>query len=121
MMNNKDRIVLSIKWLARISGTLILVFVLFFLLMDIFGTEGSEGEGVISTKDMFTFICFPISTIIGLAIAWKWEGLGGLTSTVGFVCLSFIRPDLSSNLLFLSLAIPGLLYLLFWFMTKKLN
>lgn len=120
-MNNKDRLANIIRWIARILGALILIFVLFFLLMDVFGSQESFGEGMISIYDYIAFICFPISTIIGLAIAFKWEGLGGLISTVGFLCLLFVRPDLSSSLLMMSLVIPGLLYIIHWIMTRKPN
>jgi len=120
-MNSRNQISLIIKWIARISGTLIIVFVLFFLVTDIFGTEESSIKDLFYTKDAIVFICFPLSTIIGLAIAWKYEGLGGLISTAGFICLSIIRPDLASDLLMMSLALPGLLYLVYWILTNKSN
>jgi len=45
--------------------------------MDVFVSKEPDEDGLTSIKDYIAFICFPISTIIGLLIAFKWEGLGG--------------------------------------------
>jgi len=115
-MRQRNNIANLIKWIARISGTAIVVFVLYFLLMYLLG---SESESIISTKDVFAFFCFPVSTIIGLSIAWKWEAVGGLISTLGFILLFVVRPDLSSSPIMTALALPGLLYLVYWILRKK--
>ncbi len=120
-MDQRRRIASIIKWTARISGSLLIVFVLFFLFGSIFGTEESAGEGLISAKDISAFICFPLATIIGLAMAWKWEGLGGFISTIGFIILFIIRTDLASSPEMIVLPVPGLLFLVYWIMTKKSN
>ena len=115
-MSQGNNIAKVIRWIARISGTAIVVFVLYFLLMYLMG---SENGSIISTKDVFAFLCFPISTIIGLSIAWKWEAIGGFMSTLGFIILFVIRPDLSSDPIMTALALPGLLYIIYWIIPKK--
>ena len=82
-MKNQKKNAILIRWIARIWGTLILAFVLFFILALIFG-EDESGKGIFSTSEVITFIFFPISTVIGLTIAFKWEGLGGLITTLGY-------------------------------------
>ena len=83
-MKDQTRITTLICWIARIWGTLILVFVLFFIVALIVGGDES-GEGLFNTKEIITFIFFPLSTVIGLGIALKWEGFGGLITTIGII------------------------------------
>jgi len=108
-----------IRWIARIWGTLILAFALFFVLAPIFGGEES-GEGLRNTSEVITFIFFPVSSVIGLSIALKWEGLGGLITTVGIIGLLIMRFDLISELYFIAgIAPPGIMYLLYWLLSKE--
>jgi hypothetical protein len=107
-----------IRWTARISGSLILAFGLFFILANVFGNDES-GEGIRNAKELISFLMFPISPVIGLSIAWKWEGLGGIITTAGMVGLFIIRPDLLSSLYMGIPIIPGLLYITYWLMTKN--
>ncbi len=121
-MENQTKTVNIIRWIARIWGTLVLLFVIFFLLMDIFGTGYDEASGALSPRDGITFIFFPLSTIVGLALAWKWEGLGGLITIVGVIGLLIVRPDLLSSISMIAgIAIPGILYLVYWYMTRRVN
>ena len=69
-MNNEIKIIKLIKWLARIWGTIILSFILFFTIAHIFGEE-EAGEKFIDSEETITFIFFPISSIIGLTLAFK--------------------------------------------------
>ncbi len=98
-MKNKKRIATIIRLIARIWGSLILLFLLLFLGAHVFqalcGPEGAGDGGFNSTGEMLSFyFFFPVGTMIGLALAWKWEGLGGLI-TMGAIMGNFImRPDL---------------------------
>lgn len=117
-MKNQKKTLNTIRWIARIWGSLILAFVLFFVLVSIFGDEES-GEGFQNTSEVITFIFFPISSIIGLSIALKWEGLGGLITIGGIIGLFVMRPDLISNLyLIAGIAPPSILYILYWYLPK---
>ena len=117
-MKNQKKTANIIRWIARIWGTSILAFVLFFLFAHIFGTE-EGGNGFNNTS--ISFIFFPISSIIGLAIALKWEGLGGLITTVGIIGFFILRFDLISNPLFIyGITPPGILYLVYWYLSKGL-
>lgn len=115
-MKNHKKIATIIRWIARIWGTSILAFVLFFLFAHIFGTE----EGINGfNNNSISFIFFPISSIIGLAIALKWEGLGGLITTVGIIGLFILRFDLISDPFFIcGITPPGILYLVYWYLSK---
>ncbi len=118
-MSQSKRLATVILWIARLTGTAIVIFVLFYLIMDLMGSEESFSEGLGSTDDLIAFICFPLSTIVGLSLAWKREGLGGLISTLGFICLFVVRTDLASSPVMTVMALPGLLYLVYWIISKK--
>ena len=117
-MTDTKKIATTIRWIARISGSLILAFILFFLLAHIFG-EDESGNGFQNTKEVILFLFFPISTLIGLSLALKWEGLGGIITIVGMIGLFVIRPDLLNVIYMLLPIVPGILYTIYWLMTKK--
>ena len=110
-----------IRWIARIWGSLILAFVLLFVLGSIFGDEGL-GLDNLSNKDIITFIFFPVSSVIGLSIALKNEKIGGLITTLGVIGLLIIRSDLISYLyIMIGIVPPGILYLVYWYLSKQRN
>jgi len=107
-----------VRWIARIVGIVVLAFLLFFVLADLLNKD--SGDSPLPLQDKVAFIFFPLSTIVGLGLAWRWEGLGGLITIAGLIGLLTIRPDLfSSPLLMAIIAIPGLLFLLYWFLSRR--
>ena len=115
-MKNQTMTANIIRWVARIWGTTILAFVLFFLFANIFGSE--ESGGIRDVKEAISAIS-GIIAIIGLAIALKWEGLGGLLTIIGLTGLFIVRFDLISNPYIIGgIAPPGILYLIYWYLTK---
>jgi hypothetical protein len=107
-----------ILWIARILGTLSLGFLLFISFKEFFISEKS-GTSLISSLDLVALLFFPLSTVIGLALAYKWEGIGGIIIIGGLISLHIIRPDIASNLLISAFAIPGLLYIIYAVWYKK--
>ena len=116
MLMSTDKLAKSVLWAARISGGLLLAFMVFMVGAHVINPESAETT--INLKDGISFFFFPACTIVGLAIAFKKEGLGGLISTLGFAGLGIVRPDLLMSSIML-LSIPGILYLGYWFLTKK--
>lgn len=109
----------TVRLLARIWGSIILAFILFFFLSYLFGEEGL-GLDNISNHDKITFIFFPISSIIGLSIAYKNEMLGGLITLLGMVGLFIMQRELITNpYIVIGIVPPGILYLVYWYLTKK--
>ena len=105
MKSNKIRNVM--RWVARIWGSAIAAFVLFFLVMD--QLSGGAAESL-SSKEVLTFICFPLSPIVGFILAWKWEFRGGLLVLLGMISLSILRPDLLNEFpLIAAIIIPALI------------
>ena len=114
--NNKGLRIIYL--MARGLGTITLAFLLFMVITEFFGSEES-GLGIGPGKDMVSLLCFPISTIVGLTLAYKWEGIGGIITVLGMISLHVIRPDLASDLLISAFAIPGLLYIIFAVWKKR--
>jgi len=120
-MKNQVKKANIIRWVARIWGSLILAFVLFFILGHLFGDEGLGLENL-SNRDIITFICFPVSSVIGLSIALKNEKIGGFITTLGIFGLLIVRSDLITNpYIIIGIVPPGILYLVYWLLSKKLS
>ena len=52
--------------------------------------------------------------MIGLAVAWKWEGIGGLMILGGTGFFAIINHGVKLNLVFGPLLAVGLMYLVCW-------
>ena len=121
-MNDVKRKKEIIKWIARIWSILSLAFLLLFFGGSIF----SSGEDdTFAIKDIFQFVFFPIGLSIGLILAWKWEGLGGIiaiASIIGFHLQMFIKNgEIYFTLIIELLAVPGILFILYWLLSRKQN
>ena len=119
-VNKWNLLILNI---ARIWSILSLVFLIYMLgghILAEFQDSPDKLTGSFkSTKELIMFICFPISTLVGLAVAWKYEAVGGLITLVGMVGLFVLRPDLITQPVFLILPAPALLFLAHWAMERK--
>jgi hypothetical protein len=116
-MKNKKQIATIIRWIARIWGSLSLIIMIFFVCAHLYGSITGKGESL--GQMSISFLFFPISTIIGLAIAWKRDGLGGLITICGIIGFHIIRPDLLLNLMIDGLAVPGLFFIIYWLLTRS--
>ena len=120
-MKNTKRITTIIRWIARILGSLLVVIGLIF-----FGSELVQdltGEPVFSNDSTISIVALLIlhgAYIIGYSIAWKWEGLGGAIAIGGVICSQLISPSplsmFSAQLLF---TIPGILFLIYWYLSRR--
>lgn len=119
-VKKRNKVAITIKWIARIWSILSLAFLLLFFGASIFSSIGKE---TFAFKDVFQFVFFPIGLTIGLIIAWKREGLGGIIaigSIIGFHLQMLVtggNPDF--GLFFELLAAPGILFILYWILSRK--
>ena len=117
---NQNRYVTIIRWIARIWSILSLAFLLLFFGASIIGSIGTD---TFVFKDVLQFVFFPIGLAIGLIIAWKWEGLGGIiaiASIIAFHLQMLIKlGDLDFTLIIELLAAPGILFILYWILSRK--
>ena len=120
MTEVKKRNKATIKGIARIWSILSLAFLLLFFGASIIG---SIGKDTFAFKDVFQFVFFPVGLTIGLIIAWKWEGLGGIiaiASIIGFHLQMLVKHGKPDFVLFIDLlAAPGILFILYWILSRK--
>jgi len=96
------------RWIARISGTLMVLFLLAFLV-----GEGPPPLARMTAREQFYALGFG-SLFVGLVIAWFWEGWGGLLSLSGWAFLAALARRPPWDLPFSIPAVVGLLHLLCW-------
>ena len=121
-MKNKTQIARMVLFIARFWGSISLAFLIFMVgahLIGAFSGLGENGGGFQSTSEVFSFIFFPVSIMIGLALALKWEGLGGLITIVGIIFFHVLRPDLIFDPMIDGLAFPGFLFMIYWVLARK--
>lgn len=116
-MGNKKYIRKSILWMARIWGTLIIAFIMVFLIAHILENK-PLGKGFSNAKDLVSFICFPVLTILGLALAYRWEGRGGLITSLALTSAILLNNLLDLKFILLIFP-PGILYLTYWYLSRK--
>lgn len=112
----------GIRLTARILGTFMVAFVLFFAIGENFEHSGKPGPGF----DTYTIIVFIVwgAGLAGLLLAlWK-EGLGGIISTVCFIVFNTLvainpNPDSGYSFVLLFFLIPSFLYLRCWWSDKN--
>lgn len=116
-----------LRWIARIIGTLIVVFTLVIAVGEfIDGKRSPSGSPLTS----FTPLMLTIFIIWGIALAglilalWK-EGLGGIISLVSFMLMYILNlfnkeAVMRGNaiIIFLVFSIPAILYLVSWKLNK---
>ena len=114
----KEHIIFSLRTVARIWGSVVLAFLGFLLFAHAFELTGEPIGEFKSKKEIMEFVFFPISTIIGLVVSWKYEGIGGAITVLGMILLFTLRPDLMTNTMFYGLTAPGILHIAYWFYAK---
>ena len=85
---------------------------------DLFSID-ALAQSMTTLPEILTFICFPISVIIGLILAYKWKGLGGTITIFGMIGLHILRNDLITSVAINAFAIPGLLYIMYSVWSKN--
>jgi hypothetical protein len=115
----------SILLAARVIGTLWLVICL-FLFVGYF-LEGIQRHPGVESKPPdvlgIATVIFLLIGLVGLLIAWWREGIGGFLSLFGFIiagALVIIDPNLIFSLpFFVIILLPSILYLAYWWQSKK--
>ncbi|MDD2732127.1 MAG: hypothetical protein PHI53_02945 [Candidatus Pacebacteria bacterium] len=97
-----------IKWIARITGTLMLLFITPFY----FGYDLPIPNSSLSFYENLRLIITPIM-LIGLIIGWKWERIAGymICIPIGISLLLALIMMGNPGPIVLLLTIPGALYL----------
>jgi uncharacterized membrane protein len=118
----QSAILQAIRWTARITGTGLVLFFLTFIIGSI-----QEGIGKPSPSfDPFTILIFVIWGVglTALIVAWWKEGLGGWISFLCFMLFNILtgvirNPGANYTYLLLSFLLPSVLYILYWYLSRK--
>jgi hypothetical protein len=116
----------GLRWTARISGTLLVAFTLFFVIASfIDGMNRNNGSPLASTSTLIIiiFIMWCIA-LAGLILAlWK-EGIGGFISLGSFILMyimNLFNTEASMRAgalpIFLIFSIPSILFIIYWKLT----
>jgi hypothetical protein len=106
-----------LRWTARVLSLLSIGIVLLF----------AFGEGLnllhFTVHELVLFVFFPVGVCLGMAVAWRWEGLGG-GITVASLAAFYLVHRLSSSgfprgFALLAMTAPGFLFLLCWVWTRS--
>ena len=111
-----------IRRAARILSVIYFVIFVFIIIMETIYQHGGEA----SPRDLVLVAFIPVGVFLGMALAWRWEGLGGAISTlsvIGFYVAMFILDgDLPQAMVFtmlIPLIIPGILFLISWVLHRR--
>ncbi len=107
-----------IRWLARITGTLFVVGFLAFFVPDWIqkGAWPVPSDRLLMTLSLFL-------AFIGLTVAWKWEGTGGIVALCGVIgyCVLGLQTDVKpAATIFLTgaYALPATLFVIYWWRVR---
>jgi hypothetical protein len=109
----------AILWTARIIGTLSIGIFLAFFFPDL----AQKGTAVVAS-DRIPGTIFLFLSFVGLALAWRWEGVGGL-SALGSITVSAVLGlqaevnPAATILVWGMFALPAVLFLFYWWRAKR--
>lgn len=116
-----SRLINIIRWVARIWAALMVAFMLFM-----FGAHiVDDGLGLpfnLTARDGLMMASMFI-LVLGLALAWKWEKLGGWMTVLGLVAFYLFdylfTGDFPRGTVFHIIAFPGILFLIAAYAKEK--
>jgi len=115
-LQSKTRI---LRRIAQMWSLLSIAFVLLFVIGELFNPSGPAP----TPAEWVGLAFFPIGVVVGLVLAWRWEGIGGGTavlSLLAFYTWEFIcRGDFPGGPFFLLVAAPGFLFLIYWARSRR--
>jgi len=105
--------VTTVRWTARIIGTLLLLLIAVFAI-----GEGLPNPLILSPREILLFAAIAMM-LVGLIVAWKWEGIGGLLILGGYIFFAVVNHGAPFNIVFGPWLLTGLLYLACGLMKSK--
>ncbi len=109
--------------IARIWSIACFVIFVLIIIMEIMFPHGGEDW---RPRDLVLAAFFPVGVFLGLALSWRWEGLGGALTTlsvIGFyLAMLILDGDFPNPMVFIVLVpllIPGILFLISWALHRQ--
>ncbi|MHC4622953.1 MAG: DUF7670 domain-containing protein [Planctomycetota bacterium] len=115
-VTNKDLVVTTVRWIARLWGILNTVLISVFVMGNIFGPGG-----VHTGRELLESVIIPTAVITGMILGWVREGLGGTVIVVSLVAfyVLFLTDGRFPGFVFALAAAPGFLFLIAWVGSRK--
>ena len=123
-----NKIVFRLRWIARIWSIVIILFTLIMLIgyaVNWIQTGTADPHAMEDYPPIENLIPITlILSVLGLGIAWRWEGLGGAIN-IGFflanlaIGLWIISPRPYPYIIAIALPTPGILFLVCWRLLRK--
>ena len=102
---------LALRWSARGLSVIATIVLLLFLFGEPFNASS------ITSKQWIGLALFPLGVVIGFAVAWWKEALGGAITVACVFAISLLfAPSLRSAAVFLLFGVPGFLFLVSGFL-----
>ena len=123
-----NRSVVRLRWITRIWSIVIIVFTLIMLIGYAVNWVQTGTADPLAMKDYPSVEnLIPLTlilSVLGLGIAWRWEGLGGALNISFFlinlsVHFWMISPRPYPYIIAIALPTPGILFLLCWWKSRK--
>jgi len=125
---NMKKIEFWLRRIARIWSIVIIVFTLIMLIsyaINWVKTGTADPHAMKDYPPVENFIPLTVVlSVLGLGLAWRWEGLGGAIN-IGFFLASLavhfwlISPRPYPYSIAIALPTPGILFLVCWWISKK--
>ena len=103
----------TIRWAARILGSLLAVLVLVIVISHAVSEEGLPNPFTQPLGVAFGFLGL-FAAWLGVIIGWKWEGLGGLLVVGGIMIFHVVEGKFWLPPTFELFELAGLLFLAYW-------
>jgi len=105
----------TLRWTARILGTLFVLLILVFAI-----GEGLPKPSILRSRDKLMFLALGLM-LIGLVLAWKWAGVGGLLTLAGYLAFHAIGGRRTMLSPFKVAGVAGCLHLLAWWASQRVK
>ena len=123
-----NKIKFRLRWIARIWSIVIIVFTLIMLIgyaVNWVQTGTADPHAMEDYPAIENLIPLTlILSVLGLGIAWRWEGLGGAIN-IGFYLVNLavhfcmISPRPYPYIIAIAVPTPGILFLVCWWISRK--
>jgi hypothetical protein len=127
--SGQDRAVNIVRWFARIGGVIFILATLVadaIVIAEFLGGGGPNWAALSVTQLMALIFAFgiPIIEVVGVALAWRWEGAGGviilIAATIDFVA-DFVSGRVAIALTALPMALVGAAFLYCWWREQAVS
>ena len=133
--DSRNRNTRWIRWIARIWSIPILLYTLLFFIGYAWNMATTGVADPHAVEDVPAIEALPplllFLSVLGLAIAWRWEGLGGAITVVFHLAMlpvllvhwpiaqDFARYLVAPYGTWMIVLIPGILFLVCWWRSRK--